>query len=127
EPIKIELMPFQNATPEQKDSLIRGFAQLTSQQALQLFMSLGLTTHFECIVVNEPTNEEFILSFKKSTQGRQDEKAVLPDLSQMYNEIFEDMNYRSTDIDSYEKCETKIELLKELAKQKIFSLNKIIE
>jgi len=49
----------------EKDKLIRGFGEVTAKEALRLFLSLGLQTHIEVSVVNEPTNELYLLSFRK--------------------------------------------------------------
>ena len=50
---------------KQKKEMIEVFTELTCKHALQLFMSLGLKTHIEAMVVNDTTNDEFILTFKK--------------------------------------------------------------
>lgn len=64
----IESFPFENIPKEQKDELVRGFIELTAKHAMQLFVSLGLKTHFESMVINEVTGEKYILSFKKITK-----------------------------------------------------------
>jgi hypothetical protein len=48
-----------------KASTIDQFVRMTAKYTLQMFMMLGLKTHIEAKIVNEPTKEEFIFSFKK--------------------------------------------------------------
>jgi|688.fasta_scaffold63372_8 hypothetical protein len=50
---------------DKKRELIKGFTEITAKQALELFVSLGLKTHIEAMVINDTTGDEFILSFKK--------------------------------------------------------------
>lgn len=53
-----------------KKSTIQEFMELTAFHALKLFLSLGLETHMECMVINQVNGEEFILSFKKLIDGK---------------------------------------------------------
>jgi len=59
-----ELFDMSAIPQEGKDKLIRGFSELTAKHALRLFLSLGLKTHFEVMIVNDSTGEEYVLSFK---------------------------------------------------------------
>lgn len=56
---------FKELTQEEKTEIITGFTKLTAGHALSLFKSLGLKTHFECMVIDDNTKEEYILSLKK--------------------------------------------------------------
>ena len=61
----LKYLPFGNISNEQKDELVKTFVEITAKNALQLFLSLGLKSHFESMVINETTGDEYILSFKK--------------------------------------------------------------
>ena len=50
---------------QEKDVLINDFSILTSTNALKVYKSLGLKVGFETKMHNDPTDEDFILSFKK--------------------------------------------------------------
>jgi hypothetical protein len=56
---------------DDKRSTIDQFVRMTAKATLELFMMLGLKKHIECIVKNEPTNQEFIFSFKTMEEYRQ--------------------------------------------------------
>ena len=51
---------------QEKDMLINDFSVLTATNAMKVYRSLGLKHGFEAKMHNEPTNEDFILSFKKA-------------------------------------------------------------
>lgn len=62
---RFKIYPFKNAPDEEKEQVISGFAEITAKHALQVFKSLGLKAYFECMIIDENTKEEYILSFKK--------------------------------------------------------------
>lgn len=62
---KFKVYPFENATRDQKSELVKGFVELTAKHTLQLFMSLGIKTHIETMIINDATGDEFVFSFKK--------------------------------------------------------------
>lgn len=52
-------------TPEQKAGMVTGLIEVMAKETLKVFMALGLKTHIESKVINEPTGEEFQFSFTK--------------------------------------------------------------
>jgi hypothetical protein len=50
---------------QEKGILINDFSILTASNAMKVYKSLGLKVGFNATMHNDPTNEDFILSFKK--------------------------------------------------------------
>lgn len=65
EPENITVFDSLDLSGNDKKNAIDQFIRLTTKHTLQLFMMLGLKTHIEARVVNEPTKEVFEFSFKK--------------------------------------------------------------
>ena len=65
EPENIPVFDSLDLSENDKKNTIDQFIRLTTKHTLQLFMMLGLKTHIEARVVNEPTKEMFEFSFKK--------------------------------------------------------------
>ena len=64
EDVKTEVNVLSDLSEDDKKSTIDQFVRITAKATLELFLMLGLKTHIECMVKNEPTNQEFIFSFK---------------------------------------------------------------
>jgi hypothetical protein len=50
---------------EEKEFTIKQFTEMTGKAAMKLFYMLGLKTHIEARLMNDPTKEEFIFIFRK--------------------------------------------------------------
>lgn len=60
-----EYIDLSDLSEEDKKKMVTGFAQTVSKETMKLFYSLGLKTHIQCSVVNEPTDELFEFLFRK--------------------------------------------------------------
>lgn len=60
-----EYIDLSDLSEEDKKEMVTGFAQTVSKETMKLFYSLGLKTHIQCSVVNEPTDELFEFLFRK--------------------------------------------------------------
>lgn len=58
--------------PEEERRMVAEFTEKISYHVLMFFKMLGLKTHIETLVVNDPTGEKFILSFKTVDKHRMD-------------------------------------------------------
>jgi len=54
-----------NLTDEDKGVIIKEFSELVAFQCLDLFNALGLKTHIEANIVNQPDGAKYKLSFTK--------------------------------------------------------------
>lgn len=69
---EVEGLPdLSKSSEDEKKKLIEGFTELVSKHALSIFLALGLKNFFECMVINEPTGEEYILSFRTTKDYHQ--------------------------------------------------------
>lgn len=48
-----------------KKEFLQEFVKISGHHFLKIFLSLGLKTHIETMIIHEETGDEFILSFKK--------------------------------------------------------------
>jgi hypothetical protein len=53
-----------NLSDFEKKRVIEDFTIITSKYFLYLFLTLGMKTHIETMVINDKTGQEYILSFK---------------------------------------------------------------
>jgi len=62
---KEEICVCSDITDADKEYALKKFGELTAKEALKLFYMLDLKIHFEQMIINETTGDEFVLSFKK--------------------------------------------------------------
>ena len=58
---------FSKLSDEEKNKLITEFGEIAGKSAIRLFISLGLKSHIDFMIINDATGDEYILSFKKIT------------------------------------------------------------
>lgn len=95
---------------DDKRSTIDQFVRMTAKYTLQMFIMLGLKTHIEARIVNEPTKEEFIFSFKKVTEKSVDQSGIREELIKFRDYLISEWKYEYVtsicdgDIDEYLKA-----------------------
>lgn len=60
-----EVIVFDGLTDKEKEEIVYAHVTEASSLLLKAFMSCSLKTHIETMVVNDPTDERFFLSFRK--------------------------------------------------------------
>lgn len=56
---------FSDLTEKEKEKVLRDFGEMSGKYFLTLFIALKLESKMEWMLVNDATNGEYILSFKK--------------------------------------------------------------
>ena len=59
-------------TDEEKAASIKEFGELCAKNTLAFFKMLGLKTHIELMIIEENTKEEYVFSFKKLIDYKND-------------------------------------------------------
>lgn len=60
-----DVIVFDGLTDAEREKIVHSHVTEASKILLKAFMSCSLKTHIETMVVNDPTDEHFLLSFKK--------------------------------------------------------------
>lgn len=68
EETKMEVDYLKDISNEDKEKYIRGLMEVAGKEFVAAFIGLGLKTHMECMIIEENSKKEFVLSFRPFTE-----------------------------------------------------------